>query len=141
MPTLLDLKILPLFASLVAGIVLGRAWFSRAAFGPVWWRLLGTTEADMKAEVRVRAYLTVIAANLVTYAALALLLGRLGVHDTRGGLALGALVGVAFVLAMTFVDDAFVRRPARLSLLNGGFHAVQLAIAGAIMGGWQDAPF
>ena len=141
MPLEADVKSLPVLACLVAGIALGRLWFSKWAFGPAWLADLGKTEAEMNANVRVRAYVTVILANTASYVLLAVFIASTGTATILGGLLVGALCGTAFIAAMNFVDDAFLNRSVRYSLLTGSFRILQMSVAGTILGGWQNAPF
>ena len=53
------------------------------------------------------------------------------------GLRLGALVGACFVATSFGVNYQFANRPWSALLIDGGYHIVQFAVMGAVLGAWH----
>ena len=68
---------------------------------------------------------------------LAILVQASGANGLPEGLLLGLIVGIGFVATTQAAQYSFEGRPLKLYLINTGYPALMLAIAGGILGLWQ----
>lgn len=119
--------------SSLATFVVGGPWYSPALFGRLWAQAMGhsaTPPRGHPARVFGLAYLfTVIAATFLA----CLLPAGASLSD---GLRLGALVGACFVATSFGVNYQFANRPLSALWIDGGYHLVQFAVIGAVLGAW-----
>lgn len=115
----------------LATFVVGGPWYSPAMFLKPWQREMQLSgDRGHPARVFGLAY----AFSLVACACLSLLLpAGAGWVD---GLRLGALVGTGFVAASFGVNYQFANRSWRVLAIDGGYHIVQFAAFGAVLGAW-----
>ena len=59
------------------------------------------------------------------------------VPDLGSGLAVGSLIGLAFVATSFGINYLFALKPLRLYLIDAGYMVVLLAIVGTIIGAWR----
>jgi len=117
----------------LAGFIVTTAWYHPRALGTVWARLAGVDVGDLRAGMAPRAATTavVLALTAVVFCVLQL---ELGVTSVIGGLAFGAFVGLVLRLAWGFIHGAYEGRPALLTVLDGAYDVVALAVIGAVLG-------
>lgn len=125
------------FAVLAAtawAFLLGGLWYSPLLFYRPWLSALGTDEAALKVGTG-RVFGGAILCAAIASVNLAFFIGP------KGSLAFGTFAGfaagfgwVATGLATTYL---FERRPARLTLIDAGYHVVSLTGMGAILGAWR----
>ena len=124
-----------LVATLVAtllGFVLGALWYG-PLFGKMWMTSVGTTEEILRRDFNpAKTYGITFVLGLIGAYVFGLYLGPNPgrAFATVAGLAAG-LCWVALSLA---TNDLFERRPATLTLINGGYHAVRFALIGLTFG-------
>jgi len=125
------------FAVLAATLwafVLGGLWYSPLMFYKPWLGALGGDEAALRAGAG-RVFAGAIACAAIASVNLAFFIGP------KDGVAFGAFAGfaagfgwVATGLCTTYL---FERRPARLILIDAGYHVVSLTGMGALLGLWR----
>jgi hypothetical protein len=124
-----------LVATLVAalsGFALGAVWYG-PLFGQRWMQLVGMTRETLESGFNpARAYGLTFVLCLIS----AFLMGwgvgpNPPIHE---GLGCGLVIGVGWVAASLMTNDLFERRPAALTLINGGYHVVRFAIMGLVFG-------
>jgi hypothetical protein len=119
-------------AAAFASFLFGALWYSPAMFAGRWMALTGRGP-DAAATVSPAAILG--GAFLLAFASALAFAALLGPHR---GLWPGAIAGLAagscLVAASYGITYLFEQRPFGLWLINGGFHTVQFAILGAIVG-------
>lgn len=118
----------------LATFVVGGPWYSPALFGKLWGEAMGQSATATKrghpAKVFGLAYVfSFIAASFLA----ALMPAGATLYD---GLRLGALVGACFVATSFGVNYQFANRPWAALLIDGGYHIVQFAVIGAVLGAW-----
>ena len=124
---------LAVLAATVSAFVLGGLWYG-PLFKHAWCREAGV-DMDAAPKHPARVFAAAFIASLVAAAAFAWLLGPApellrAVHD-------GVLVGLA-VVAMSFaINYSFAQRSLKLWLIDGGYHTLQFALYGLILGLWH----
>ena len=114
----------------LATFVIGGPWYK--VLGPRWQQEMGTVNAKPGHPARVfgLSYLF----SLVATATLSALLGP-GAGAVHG-LIFGANVGLCFV-AMSFgINYQFGNRSFTALLIDGGYHTLQFAVFGLVLGAW-----
>lgn len=135
--TLVPLEVKPL-AVLVAGLsgfVVGGIWYG-PLFAKPWMSANGFTEEDLRRDFSpVRAYGTALVCSLIAAYALAAVLGS----ETTpiNGAFVGMLVGLVWVATSFATSYAFERRSTTLLMINAGYHVIEFAVMGAIIGAMQ----
>ena len=132
-----DLNWLAVIVASVVGYALGAVWYM--ALAKPWMAATGLTREIVasRRQATMRAYVISVIGSFVGTLALAVLVQLTGTSDAGSGLALGLLVGVAFIAVNNAVHDSFEFRPLKLYLINTCYPVLQLALAGLVLGLWQ----
>lgn len=120
-------------AAAVSAFALGGVWYG-PLFKRAWCREAGI---DMDASTRHPAIVfgTAFVAALVAAFALAWFLGpRPEIHAAVHA---GLMVGLAFVATSFGINYAFAGRSLKLWLIDAGYHVLQFALYGVILGLWH----
>lgn len=126
-----------IIAAAVASWLAGAIWYG--ALGKQWLAALGWTEADVTGPDGKRRMptgpmiLSFIAALIMAFM-LSGLMGHVGPISVRSGIISGALVWVGFVITTIAVNNAFQRRKAMLTVIDGGHWLLALIAQGAVLG-------
>ena len=129
-----QINFLAVVAAAVSSFMLGGLWYSPILFGKVWRREGGddrTLGEGHPARVFGLSLVFALAAALVYAWLIPAPAGPL--HAIAQGIAVGAGV----VAASIGINYQFANRTATLLLIDGGFHTVQFAIYGLILGLWR----
>jgi hypothetical protein len=129
----MQLNWLAVLAAAVSAFVLGGLWYG-PLFKQAWCREAGV-DMEAKPGHPARVFGTAFVASLVAAAAFAWLIGPApdllrAVHD-------GVLVGLAIVAMSFAINYTFAQRPLKLWLIDGGYHTLQFALYGLILGLWH----
>ena len=118
----------------VSTFLLGGLWYSKVLFGPTWQREAGDTRKPGEGHPARIFGLSFLFALLAAFA-YALLLPP----AVSAGMAVtqGLLVGAGVVAASFGINYQFANRSTRLWLIDGGYHTLQFAIYGLILGLWR----
>jgi hypothetical protein len=118
----------------LATFLVGGPWYSPALFGTRWGIAMGPTPMKRGHPARVFGL-----AYLFSFVAATFLAALLPAGATwLDGLRLGGLVGVCFVATSFGVNYQFANRPMDALLIDGGYHIVQFAVIGAVLGAWHN---
>lgn len=117
-------------------IVIGFLWYAPFSFGPVFMRLTGCTEQEMKARLPGALVSDVIGALLMSFI-LAHAVYYAGASTPLTGVAVGLFNWLGFIAVTHFALVAYEKRPFKLFLLNNGYQALSLAAMGAILASWH----
>src|SRR5262245_51780738 len=114
---------LGILAAAVAAWLAGAVWYG--ILGKQWAAALGWTEADMvspdgKRRMPVGPMVLSFVAALISAFMLSGLMGHVGAPSVRSGVISGALVWVGFVITSIAVNNAFQKRKAMLTVIDGG---------------------
>jgi hypothetical protein len=119
----------------LATLAIGGVWYSPLLFGPAWQREAGLSDETLRTGSVPLRFGATFLIGAVAAAAFALFIGT---EMTVGqATAAGACAGVAWVAASFGINYLFEHRSFKLWLINGGYHAVQFTIFGAIIGALQ----
>jgi hypothetical protein len=122
-------------AVLVAGLahmVLNLIWFMPKLFGNAWAELTGK---EMKATT---PWMVVgFIGHQVIALALAVIVSLAGATTVLGGIAVGVLVWIGFVVTLEVGELIWEKIPFRLFLIRVGGHLVALSVAGVILAVWR----
>lgn len=124
---------LAVLAAAVSIFVLGGLWYS-ALFGKAWQRLSGAPPKEQgghPAKVFGLAFVFGLIAAIV-YAWI-----MPPAPDAVSALKQGLLVGFGFAATSFGINYQFGNRPTALWLIDGGYHTLQFAIYGLIIGLWR----
>jgi hypothetical protein len=132
-------RILPVLVSAIAVFALGAVWYSPLLFGRAWVRAHGYTDekiARMRASAG-RAYAISFACNLVMAVAMSILIGRMNVTMLRGGVKLGALLGIGFAAPLGLTANIFSEKRLSAWLIDAGYQIASLILMGVILVAWR----
>jgi hypothetical protein len=127
---------LAVVAAALSMFLLGGVWYSALLFGPLWRRINGFTEQQVRAFNHKRAFIGSVLFAIVMSTNLAIFLS--GPDATLAwGITAGLLAGAGWVATGLSVTALFENRPWSYMLVNGGYHIVSFALMGAILGAWR----
>jgi len=113
-----------------ATFVVGGPWYG--LLGKRWQRAMGITQPERGHPVRVFGL-----AYVFSFIAAGCLAALLGPEATaQSGLIVGATVGACIVAASFGVNYVFANRSLVALLIDGGYHIVQFAVFGFVLGAW-----
>jgi len=116
----------------LATFVIGGPWYSPALFLKPWLRAMNATMASRGHPIKVFGL-----AYLFSVLSCALLASMLGPQASAvDGLKLGLLVGAGFVAASYGINYQFANRSLLALCIDGGFHILQFAAFGLVLGRW-----
>jgi heme/copper-type cytochrome/quinol oxidase subunit 3 len=126
-----DINVFAVLVAALATFIIGGPWYAKPVFGTLWQREAGTVpQPRHPALVFAAAYVL----SVIACAALAMHLGKEA--DWRRGLEVGAVIGIAFVATSFGINYAFGGRSVRLLAIDAGYHILQFAAFGLILGAW-----
>lgn len=132
----LDVNWPAVLVATVAHQVLGALWYG-VLFKSTWLRTMGMTAEEVQAQGPGGEMAFGAVASALSSIALALLLTFPTDATIGDGVAAGAVAGIGFVAAATFMNGAYEQKPTVLSALFGAYYTVGLIVVGAILGAWR----
>lgn len=131
-----DINWLAVIVALVAHQGLGALWYGML-FRDTWLRAMGMTAEDVQRAAPGGEIVVGTVASIVSVISLALLLSLVEDPALADGLSIGAVCGIGFVTAATFMNGAYEQKKPLLSALFGAYYTLGLILAGAILAAWQ----
>ena len=122
----------------VAGWLVGAVWYG--VLGKQWMAALGWTEADCagpdgKRHMPIGPMILAFIAQIIMALMLAGVVGHIGgMPNIVNGLVSGVLVWFGFVITTIAVINAFQKRKAMLTIIDGGHWLAVLVVQGLILG-------
>lgn len=126
------MNVWPILVAAVSSFMLGGLWYSPALFGNAWnAENGGVPQQGHPAKVfGISFAFSLLAAFVFAY--------WLGPAPTlEAGLKAGAMAGLGLVATSFGINYQFAQRSFKLWLIDGGYHAVQFLLFGAILGLWH----
>jgi len=122
-------------ASVVAAVsafVLGGIWYSPVMFAKAWQQDTGLSDEQLNAASKPKIFGLSFIFSLLAALTFSMFLGP----DPSLPLAVGAgaVTGIFWVAGSFAINYQFELKPARLLLINGGYHAVQFTLFGLVFG-------
>ena len=129
------INLLAVLAAAASAFALGGLWYSPALFANAWLRAAGLGEAQAKSGNPALIFGGAFALSLIAAFVFAMFLGP----APALGFALGAgsSAGLCWVAASLGINYLFERKPLKLFLINGGYHALQFTLYGLVLGLWH----
>jgi hypothetical protein len=129
-----QINVVAILIAALSSFLLGGVWYSRALFGEAWNRAAGaTTKAGEGHPAKVFGLSFVFA----LIAAIVYALVMPPVSDALSALVQGLLVGAGVVAASFGINYQFANRSTTLWLIDGGYHTIQFALYGLVIGLWR----
>ena len=130
---------LSVIVSAVAVFAIGALWYSPVLFGKAWVNAHGYTPEKIEAmrAAMGRAYAVSFLCYVVMAAAMAMLIGRMDIIYVRGGVKLGALIGVGFAATIGLTANMYSEKRLVVWLIDSGYQIVFLMVMGAILVAWR----
>lgn len=116
----------------LSSMLLGALWYSPMLFGRVWQRGAGLSDEDLTGGNPALIYGLAFLLSLIAAAVFAMFLGPdMGLGPS---VAAGAAAGLCWVAAALGINYLFERRSLAHWFVNGGYHTLQFALFGLILG-------
>ena len=131
-----DLNWLAVVVAALSAFVLGALWYG-PLFGKAWQTLSGLSDDDIQQGHPAKIYGGAFVLTLVAAFGMGMIMQLHPTPDLGSGLAVGSLIGVAFVASSFGINYLFALKPLRLYLIDAGYMVVLMAIVGAILGAWR----
>lgn len=130
-----NVNYLSVVLGVVASMIIGVIWYAPQGFGKTWMAMIGFKKKDMEDKSGMPVMMTMsILFYAVASLVIALLYGLTGANGMAEGLFLGAIVGFAFGLGPLAVTYGYAKRKFELTMIDGGYTVVAMAVIGAIVG-------
>ena len=130
--SLSGINLLAVFVAGVAHMLTGLVWFSPKLFGNAWAELTGRNLTPDS-----RWLVAGILGHQVIALTLAVIVTLARATTVAGGLAVGAMAWLGFVVTLEVGELIWEKIPVRLFLIRIGNHLVALSLAGAILAVWR----
>ena len=116
----------------VSALVLGGVWYSPLLFAKPWQSAAGLSDEQAKSgNIAVILGGAFILSLMAAYG-FGMFLGT--TMPLAGAVGAGLAAGLCWVAASFAINYLFERRPAKLWLINGGYHTLQFTLFGLILG-------
>ncbi|HWL66609.1 MAG TPA: DUF1761 domain-containing protein [Actinomycetota bacterium] len=132
----MDINWLAVLAGTVAHQALGALWYG-VIFRKTWLNAMGMNPEEIEREGPGGEMAFGAVASLVSVIALAFIMKWVGDPTVAKGICLGAVTGIGFVAASTFMNGMYEQKKPILSVLFGAYYTLGLIIAGVILGAWR----
>ena len=127
-----NVNILAVIVAALSSFLLGGLWYSNAIFGAAWRRVA--------AGPQIEGHPAKVFGLSFVFALIAAFVYAIFVPPPVSAVAAvtqGLLVGAGLVAASFGINYQFANRPTVMWLIDGGYHTVQFAIYGVILGLWR----
>lgn len=129
---LANINILAVLAAWIIHVVMGLIWFRPELFGKEWSRLTGK---DLNPEKK--WIIPGLIGHLFMILVLAILIKFANATNGFGGILIGLLTWIGFIVPMETGELIWEKIPFRLFLIRTGNQLVGIAVSGFILGAWQ----
>ncbi|WP_024610934.1 DUF1761 domain-containing protein [Pseudoalteromonas sp. TB64] len=126
------------FAILIAALssfMLRGVWYSKVMFKQAWLESCGLTELDLQSANPNWIFVGSFIFALISAFTLSLFLGA--DISTGEGVFTGFAIGLFWVSSSLGLNCIFEQRPAKLFLINSGYHILQFSIMGLVLELWS----
>jgi len=130
-----NINYLAVLVATIAAYFFGALWYSSVLFGRTWLRALGKSKEELPSPTLPMLINFILA--FITALGLALLIKSLGVVTLLGGILIGLVVAIAFIVTNTLSEYLYSGASMKLFWIHAGYRVVYILIMGAILGVWQ----
>jgi hypothetical protein len=114
--------------------VLGGIWYSPMLFGGIWKKAEGKSTGDCQKSHSAKTFALFFLVAIIAAFAFRFLFDPVNWLD---GLETGLFVGIFFITTSFAINYMFANRGMKLFLIDAGYHLVQFAAYGLIIGAWH----
>lgn len=130
-----QLNLPAVFVSAVAYFLIGALWYSPLLFAKQWISALDLKPEDIQSSPVV--YLSTFIGILIIVFILAVMVILINTNTLLGGMFVGAIAGVGFVLTTTAINNLYAGRSLSLTLVTSGYHIAGFIVSGIILAKWK----
>ena len=124
----------PVVLAVLANFILGFVWYAPSVFGKQWMKAVGLKAKDMKDNKDMgTTYMAMLVFSFLSNSTLAIMMMLMGVTAAFYCLLTGLIIGFFFTFAYMLNTNAFEKRSFEVTMINGGYVMVALAISGWII--------
>jgi hypothetical protein len=127
-----EINLYAVFVTWIIHTVTGLIWFQSKLFGNEWSRLTGKELNPAKKWI-----IPGLAGHLVMVFVLVIIIKLASINSGTGGLIVGLLCWIGFIVPMEIGELIWEKIPFRLFLIRIGNQFVGMGISGFILGAWQ----
>ena len=127
-----DINFYAVFVAWIIHIVIGLLWFQPKLFGNEWSKL---TEKELKPAKN--WIIPGFTGHLVMIFVLVIIIKLANINNGSGGLLIGLLCWIGFIVPMEIGELIWEKIPFRLFLIRIGNQFIGIGISGFILGVWQ----
>ena len=131
-----DVNWLAVLVGVVAHQGLGALWYG-VIFRNTWLQAMGMKPEEIEQEGPGAEMALGAVASLLSTIAMAVILSSFVDPSLTDGMTLGAIAGIGFVAASTFMNGMYEQKSPVLSALFGAYYTLGLVAVGAILGAWR----
>jgi hypothetical protein len=131
---MVQINLLAVLVAALSTFVLGGLWYSKLLFGPAWQRA-ESDNRDPKQGHPAKVFGLSFGFALIAAFVYAILMTA--PTSASGALLQGALTGAGLVAASFGINYQFANRKGVLWLIDAGYHTLQFALYGLIIGLWR----
>jgi Protein of unknown function (DUF1761) len=129
---LTDINLYAVFVAWIVHIVTGLIWFQPGIFGKEWSKLTGK-----EIKPATNWIIPGFVGHLIMIFVLVIIIKLANINNGSGGLLVGLLCWIGFIVPMETGELVWERIPFRLFLIRIGNQFIGIAISGFILGAWQ----
>ncbi len=128
---------LAILVGAILSVAIGAIWYLPALFGKAWMAAIGRTKEQVDADFSPLKIVWAVIFGFVISYGLARLLVWSGKSTPLGGLEVGLLACISFVVTTTGVQLMFEGRPTKLNFIYALHHLVEFLAIGLLLGAWM----
>ena len=129
-----DANWIAVLVAALSSFIIGGLWYSPLLLGKTWLNASGLTEADLqKGNPAVTYGVSLILCIVIALGLSAFVAAGAG---WKVGLHHGVTFSLVFVAASFGVNYLFEKKSLKLFIVNAGYHVVQFAVIGIVLGVW-----
>jgi hypothetical protein len=127
-----DINLYAVFVAWIIHVGMGLLWFQPKLFGNKWSELTGQ-QLKPASKWIVPGFL----GHLIMILVLAVLIDHTRSNSGCGGLLIGLLAWIGFIVPMEIGELVWEKIPFKLFLIRTGNHLIGMAVSGFILGAWR----
>ncbi len=133
--TLSGINWLAVATAVVASMVIGFVWYSKALFAKQWTALMGKTEEQLRKDAG-PGYAIAIICSIIEAVFLAILVSKFEATDAISGAVVGLCIWIGLIAPVSLVTATFSQTRKKLWAINYGYHLVNIVVMSAILAAW-----